>query len=324
MIQWVRLWHDMPTDPKWRIVARRSKRPISEVISVFCMMMLNAGDNAEERGCLKNWDDEDAAATLDIETEHVAAIREAMQGKTLTGDTLSGWHSRQPKREDGASERARAWRERRKCDEGQRDNEANANERIVEDANECLIDANATERNRTQPNATERPEKRREDKIREDKYLCPTAAQPRRTKVGYPDEFEEFWSAYPTDPIMSKKKAFEQWARLPPDDRPEALAAVPGFRSYCSSHPDYRPVHADRFLSQRRFEQINATKRAISCAASQATVRVDVGTPQWDAWDLYYREKHKKSAPSANGKWFFPTAWPPEFENPGLTRGENG
>ncbi len=50
MSQWVRLWDDMPTDPKWRVIARRSGRPLSEVISVFVFMMTNAGANATERG----------------------------------------------------------------------------------------------------------------------------------------------------------------------------------------------------------------------------------------------------------------------------------
>jgi len=135
MTNWVRLWEDMPCDPKWRVIAKRSGRPVAEVLAVFVHMMTNAGQrtqpNASERGVLINWSDEDVAAALDIEPENVAAIRDAMQGKTLEGEKLKGWEKRQPKREDGAAERAKAWRER----------------------------------NRTQPNATERPDKIREDKI---------------------------------------------------------------------------------------------------------------------------------------------------------------
>ena len=88
---WLRLWHDMPTDPKFRVIARRSGRPLPEVLSVFVMMMTNASANANERGELDNWNDEDIAAALDMEGEHVASIREAMQGKTLDGHRLLGW-----------------------------------------------------------------------------------------------------------------------------------------------------------------------------------------------------------------------------------------
>lgn len=150
MTRWCRLWSDMPTDPKWRTVARRSGRPISEIIAVFVHMMVNASNgsrtqsNAIERGELSAWSDEDVAVAIDAETEHVAAIREAMQGKTLDQNKLSGWVSRQPEREDGSAERAKAWREKK------------AQEKAM---------ANADERIQTQPNA---PDKRRGDKIREE------------------------------------------------------------------------------------------------------------------------------------------------------------
>jgi hypothetical protein len=140
MSQWVRLWEDMPTDPKWRVIARRSGRPLPEVISVFTFMLINAGA-ASERGTLESWNDEDVGAALDIDGEHVAAIREAMQGKTLEGDHLSGWERRQPKREDGSAERAKAHRERNRTQ------------------------SNATEHLPKSENAPERPEEKREDKI---------------------------------------------------------------------------------------------------------------------------------------------------------------
>lgn len=137
MSQWVRLWDDMPTDPKWRVVARRSGRPLSEVLAVFVFMMTNAGANATERGRLLNWSDEDVGAALDIDAEHVEAIRSAMQGKTLDGDCLSGWERRQPKREDNSAERSRAWREGQK---------------------RIRSEERGSERARTQPNAEKRPE----------------------------------------------------------------------------------------------------------------------------------------------------------------------
>lgn len=113
---WLRLWHDMPTDPKFRVIARKSDRPLSEVVSVFVLMLTNASANDVERGALLNWSDEDAAAALDLDPAHVTAIHDAMQGKTLDGDKLTGWAKRQPKREDNSAERVRAFRERSKQD----------------------------------------------------------------------------------------------------------------------------------------------------------------------------------------------------------------
>lgn len=115
MSRWVRLWDDMPTDPKWRVIARRSGRPITEVISVFVFMM-TAADPAT--GALDAWDDEDVSAALDIDVEAVTAIRRAMEGKTIEDGRLSGWEKRQPKRQDDSStDRVRAFRERKRADE---------------------------------------------------------------------------------------------------------------------------------------------------------------------------------------------------------------
>lgn len=126
--QWVRLWLDMPNDPKWRTIARHSGQPISAVIAVY-VHMLTCAANATERGRTHGWNDEHIASALDMEETQIAAIRQAMQGRVLDGDLLLGWPRRQPIREDNAADRARAWREAKKA-----------------------------ERNRTQPNATERPE----------------------------------------------------------------------------------------------------------------------------------------------------------------------
>lgn len=110
MKSWVRLWMDMPTDPKWRVVAKRSGRPLSEVLATFVIMLTSANDT----GVLDAWSHEDAAAAIDTEPEHVEAIYTAMQGKVLDGTQLTGWERRQPKREDDSAARVRAFRERSK------------------------------------------------------------------------------------------------------------------------------------------------------------------------------------------------------------------
>lgn len=83
-------------------------------------------------------------------------------------------------------------------------------------------------------------------------------AKPKRATRGtgadYPGDFERFWRDYPTDRNMSKSQAAKAWAKLSPQDRLAAGAAVPGFVAYCQESEGYRPVHAERFLSQRRFD----------------------------------------------------------------------
>jgi len=115
-IEWCRLWHDMPTDPKFRAVAKRAGRPTAEVLAIFASMMANASANEDERGTLRNWSHEDMAVALDIEPDHAEAIYAAMQGKLLDGDRLTGWERRQPKREDSSAERVRAFREKKRAE----------------------------------------------------------------------------------------------------------------------------------------------------------------------------------------------------------------
>jgi hypothetical protein len=115
VIGWVRLWHDMPTDPKWRTIARKSQQPVSAVIAVFTMMMVNASANSDERGVLNGFKPDDIASALDLDEEGVAAILEAMQGRVLEGQTLSGWAKRQPTREDSTNaKRQRESRDRKR------------------------------------------------------------------------------------------------------------------------------------------------------------------------------------------------------------------
>jgi hypothetical protein len=117
---WYRWHHGTVTDPKWLTVASRAKTSLSRnvtvghVVSVWCAMMENASQ-ANPRGVLLNWSDEDIGAALGMPEDEVCAIRAAMQGKTLDGDVLTSWNRRQPKAEDRtAADRKRAQRERDK------------------------------------------------------------------------------------------------------------------------------------------------------------------------------------------------------------------
>ena len=179
---WVRLWLDMPTDPKFRTISKQSKQPLSAVISMFVCLMTDAA-NASERGRTQINDD-DLASTLDLETEQVTAIRNAMQGRVLDGDFLMGWERRQPLREDGSAERSRAWREKQK-------------ERTQ---------ANASERKKPKPNAPDT------DTDTDTDITPPTP--PRGN--GADERFENFWDAYPRK--AGKRDAAKAWAKLKPDE----------------------------------------------------------------------------------------------------------
>ena len=74
------------------------------------------------------------------------------------------------------------------------------------------------------------------------------------SRIEYPPDFERFWRGYPTDSNMSKAEALREWEKLDAVDREAAERSLTGFRAYCSKNPDYRPVHAIRYLKLRRFD----------------------------------------------------------------------
>lgn len=117
---WLRWHHGTVTDPKWRVVAARATSALSRNVTVGHVIavwaaMLECASQANPRGELVGWDDEDVGAGLGLDTDEVAAVRMAMQGKVLDETSLSGWKRRQPKAEDRtAKERKQAQRDREK------------------------------------------------------------------------------------------------------------------------------------------------------------------------------------------------------------------
>lgn len=81
-----------------------------------------------------------------------------------------------------------------------------------------------------------------------------TPSKAKKVKALYPAEFEQVWTAYPTDPNMSKKEAYDAWRKLSPEDRDRLAASVPAFKAYCQKNTDYRPIHLCRFIKYRRFD----------------------------------------------------------------------
>ena len=132
---------------------------------------------------------------------------------------------------------------------------------------------------------------------------------PKRVRTQYPEDFEkQFWQAYPTDANMSKKAALDVWKRLGAEDRMLAIESVPAFRAYCEANPDYRPIHAERYLSKRRFEGHAELGRKIS-----TQVFVVKGTSAWTAW-AKARGKEPPTTKNPNGGgdgWMFPSEFPP-------------
>ena len=99
--EWLRLWHDMPNDPKWRTIARASKQPVSLVLAVYTHLLVDASRNVT-RGHV-TVTHEDLASALDVTEAQIADVLNAMEGRVIEDFYLSGWEKRQPKREDSGN-----------------------------------------------------------------------------------------------------------------------------------------------------------------------------------------------------------------------------
>lgn len=225
--QWLRLWHEMPNDPKWRTISRASGQTISSVIAVYIHVLIIAS-NATERGRTQNICSEDLASALDLESEQIDAILFAMQGRVLDGDVVSGWTKRQVNREDGSAERAKQWREAKK--------EA------------AKTQSNAVERSRTQSNATDRSRTPDKDKDKDKEVNPLTPASP----VG----FAEFWETYPKKIGKgAAEKAFQKYkigGKLLPNVL-KAIERARGSEQWRKDGGQYIPNPAT-WLNQRRWE----------------------------------------------------------------------
>lgn len=135
-MQWLRLYHDTPTDPKWRLVAVESGQTVASVLAVWTCMMVNASQ-AEPRGTLSGWNDRIIGASLDLKGDAVAAIRSAMQGVVLEGDILTGWERRQ-RSADSSADRVRQYRERLHAGTGRKRTPYDTKEVIERDSGMCV------------------------------------------------------------------------------------------------------------------------------------------------------------------------------------------
>lgn len=120
-IDWFRWHHGSVNDPKFGLVARKAGARLGDVLAVWALVLEQASASTE-RGQFSEIDGEATDFLLGAEDGTTARILEAMQSRSLlTGDRVTRWEERQPKRErvdSTAAERKRAQRERDAASDG--------------------------------------------------------------------------------------------------------------------------------------------------------------------------------------------------------------
>lgn len=294
-MEWFRSWHGAPLDPKWRVVARISGRPVCEVVAVV-WYLLDRASQGTPRGTIGGLDPEVVEAALDVAAADVEKITAALAAKNFMDDSrVVGWEKHQPKREDNSAGRTREYRER------QRD--APVTQRDASDALVTQRDAPVTQRDARGEES--RGEKRREkepsslrsespsdatrssDVTDENSGTSVTAASPpqegKRQKDQKPEteltltptgelvlapappsvkpEFDaEFWPAWPNK--VAKQAALKAWplARRK-TDLDTIIRAVNRYRAELEADPTRPAMHPATFLNGERWN--DAPRRPI-------------------------------------------------------------
>ncbi len=168
--------------------------------------------------------------------------------------------------------------------------------------NENKVDEEAPLPSATKP-------KREEKRVEKKEISDPSDPRPKPVRTQYPEGYEIFWLGYPTDANMSKKEAHDIWKRMPEEERQKATESLPAFRAYCQANADYRPIHANRYLSKARYEGF----LKVAQQAAMPSFHIKRTDPSWPAWEAFYRKTKGKSPPTdASGGWRFPSEYPPE------------
>ena len=199
-IDWFRWHHGSVTDPKFQLVARKSKQALASVIAVWAFVLEQASAS-EDRGAFGTIDCEAIDCLLGLEDGATAAILAAMGERGLVdGGAVSAWEKRQPKRErtdNTNTERSRAHRGRQRQAQQDGDKQHHATPEI-DDATPC--------------NATQHQKKPRGEESREEKNT---------PSIPQGGGFDEFWSAYPKK--VGKDDARKAFLKRKPDGELLAL-----------------------------------------------------------------------------------------------------
>lgn len=138
-IDWFRWHHGSVTDPKFQLVARKSKQALASVIAVWAFVLEQASAS-EDRGSFGTIDCEAIDCLLGLEDGATAAILAAMGERGLVDDgAVSAWEKRQPKRErtdNTSTERSRAHRDRQRQEQQEGEKQRHATPEI-DDATPC-------------------------------------------------------------------------------------------------------------------------------------------------------------------------------------------
>ena len=199
-IDWFRWHHGSVTDPKFQLVARKSKQSLATIIAVWAFVLEKASAS-EERGHFGGLDCESVDCMFGLEDGATQAILSAMADRGLVdADRVASWEKRQVKRErtdDVSTDRVRAFRskERQETPKTNDETPCNAKERQEtprgEERREEVIDTAPSAKS---PRGTALP---KDWELPGDWRTWAEGARPDVDVLTVADSFRDYWVAKP-------------------------------------------------------------------------------------------------------------------------------
>lgn len=301
MSRWFRHYAGMVRDEKLVRAAVATKQPVERVVWVWGAILESAAEVND--GGRYEIDAGEIAYFLRCDEADAGAILASLESLgRVAGKVVTRWGDRQFE-SDTSRERQRRYRDRKRDNrdepKGQSDDTSGESD-VTPPSRDVEVTLQETETETDTDISSVSNET--------------SESRPKRSRVSYTAEFEEFWKGYPTDANMSKSEAFDVWKKLPVEERALAIESLPAFRAYCHKQPDYRPVHACRYLAKRRFEGHAAPPQQDAVAESRSAW-IASDDPRWPrVVERYVAEKGKKPpVQGINGQsglgWYFPKDW---------------
>jgi len=152
----------------------------------------------------------------------------------------------------------------------------------------------------------------REEGSKENKALSRKAStlKPARAR-----EFEEFWQAFPKR--INKQAAMRKFdALIKTIETQHIIDAAKRYAKATQATEKQFIKSPDVWLNKGCYddELPLANGAEHNHPVVSAGVHIKVDTPQWEAWDAWYRSTKGKSPPCHNGAWNFPQEWPPNAQ----------
>lgn len=145
------------------------------------------------------------------------------------------------------------------------------------------------------------------------------SARERESEKRLEEEFDQFVKRYPFKAWMSITEAKREFAKLNARDREKAIRYAAVYAASIRDEKRKSIKNAADWLRDRDFDGITMVAQSVAEQAGLKAPKIFVieGTPWWDAWQKWRRDRGMQPTPTTRGPegktgWYFDSQLPPK------------